>query len=444
MMFEEKIQTINREPEKTMLIPLASDSAETIAEFWEKAIEPLLPDYTTMKKWHELLIKYVSLKGTVFMIRKGNEESKEYMESVAADALRRGFLTKTNSDFWFFYNDNDFATYMLNMVLDGDIIDTLDEKDLLTYFKTPGSIVRFNKSGSGGVEKKKAYFAISGPRPRISQNGYTVAHIFDVNDHYYDENLGLVNAGGEEALRSSGINIDKGMYSDYVLKEHLSGRDIYYRENYNPGNDARRFLEAHMLRFLHPLNYFCAPKDNMNGLVYCEFTDHINNGKSVSRRFHRISGYKHLLHYAHYRFKEKYMDIYDDFLDRIMVPTETFSFFENCSSTPGCYGDEVIDIQYGNPLFSSAVISKYTQDEKLGVAVYYLRHNEGLIAVEEKHMRITGGRGWRARDILLESGVDTSGKLKNLLNKTSIDNAIAKATNPKFKETLEKIKDLGL
>lgn len=350
MTIADKIKKINKAPCTSQLKILKNGSAIDIATFWENVIEPLLPDYDVMKKWHELLITYISLPDAVFMIRKGNEESKQYMETVPADALRRGFLTKTDAGYQFTYNDNDFATYMLAMVLDGDIIDTLSANDLKSYLKTPDATIRFNKSGKGGVEKERAFFKINGTPPRISKSGYTVAHIFDVNDHYYDDEIGLKNAGGEEALKSPGVNIDKGRYSQYMLQGNVLGKDIYYRDNYHPGANARKFLEAHMLRFLHPLNYFCAPKDNNNGYVYCEFTDFVNNGKAFSRRFKRVSGYEHLLYYAHYKFKEKYSDIYDDFLKRIMLPANSFDFFENCVATVDYYGSEKIDIQYGNPL----------------------------------------------------------------------------------------------
>ena len=350
MTIADKIQKINKAPCTSQLKILKNGSAIDIATFWENVIEPLLPNYDVMKKWHELLITYISLPDAVFMIRKGNEESKQYMETVPADALRRGFLTKTDAGYEFTYNDNDFATYMLAMVLDGDIIDTLSANDLKSYLKTPDATIRFNKSGKGGVEKARAFFKINGTPPRISKSGYTVAHIFDVNAHYYDDEIGLKNAGGEEALKSPGINIDKGRYSQYMLQGNVLGKDIYCRDNYHPGSNARKFLEAHMLRFLHPLNYFCAPKDNNNGYVYCEFTDFVNNGKTFSRRFKRVSGYEHLLYYAHYKFKEKYSDIYDDFLKRIMLPANSFDFFENSVATVDYYGSEKIDIQYGNPL----------------------------------------------------------------------------------------------
>ncbi|MBQ2377203.1 MAG: hypothetical protein II297_02255, partial [Clostridia bacterium] len=147
MTLEEKIKKINKSPNTApgQLKPLESvlpNTAVTISDFWKQVVEPMLPDYDTMKKWHNLLIDYVEKMPDpiVFMIRKGNEESRDYMETVPADALRRGFLTKTTDGYWFVYNDNDFATYMLSMVLDGDIINSIDAAELLSYLKKPNSI----------------------------------------------------------------------------------------------------------------------------------------------------------------------------------------------------------------------------------------------------------------------------------------------------------------
>ena len=359
MTIEEKIAGIHTVPLTSKLRKLDNNSATTIADFWKNVVEPMLPDYNTMKKWHDVLVEYVSLPNAVFMLRRAHDEAPAYIEAVTADALRRGFLTKTDQGYWFVYNDNDFAAYVLAMVLDGDIIDSLEAKDLLAYLQRPNSTIRFNRSGKGGVEQARAYFKLSGARPQISTFGYTVAHIFDVNDHYYDDDLGFYNVRGDQALKSSQVQIDRGMYSDYELRETVAGKNIYYRDGYHVGPGSRKFLQAHMLRFLHPLNYFCAPKDNMNGCIYCEFTDyvHVKQGKPTCRRFHRISGYEHLLYYAHYKFKERYRDIYDDFLTRIMLPKNTIDFFEKSASSVDYYGSEVIDVKYGNPLSSTSKLT---------------------------------------------------------------------------------------
>ena len=341
------------------------------------------------------------------MLRRAHDEAPAYRETVPADALRRGFLTKTDQSYWFVYNDNAFATYLLAMVLDGDIIDTLKAKDLLTYLKTPNSTIRFHRSGKGGVEKARAYFKISGAQPQISPYGYTVAHIFDVNDHYYDKKMGFNNTRGDQALQSTNVKIDRGMYSHYTLKGTIAGKDIYYREGYHVGSDARRFLEAHMLRFLHPLNYFCAPKDNMSGYTYCEFTDHVHTerGSHTYRRFHRISGYEHLLYYAHHKFKEKYGDIYDDFLTRIMLPENTFDFFEKSIANAEYYGDEIIDVKYGNPLSHGSKTTTGSRISSAGTGSYKGRKRGYSIALVDFDTYSPSGYSSFIRTIMRELSV---------------------------------------
>lgn len=339
MNFEDAIQQITRNPSTSKLQELNNAYAEDIETFWENVIEPLLPDYNVMEKWHKLFIKYISLNNTVFMIRKGNDRSIRYMQRVPNDALRRGFLTKTNDGYDFTYNDNDFATYILEMTLNNNIIYGLNENELKNYLTTPNATIRFNKSCA--EEREKAFFKINGRPSHISKKGYTLAHIFDVNNHYYDKNMGIDNLNTENILGLPSVNITRGRYSEYKLQNN----GFIFRTNYNPGKNARKFLEAHMLRFLHPLNYFCVPKDKGNNRIYCEFIDCINNVKS-----NRISGYEHLLYYAHYKFKEKYKDIYDDYLKRIMLPDNSFDFFEKSKPTADYYGTEKINIQYGNPL----------------------------------------------------------------------------------------------
>lgn len=94
---------------------------------------------------------------------------------------------------------------------------------------------------------------------------------------------------------------------------------------------------------------------------------------------------------------------------------------------------------------AKAVIKKYTNDEKIKVAAYYLQNNVGLVQVEEKHMHLEGNRGWAAKAILNELGIDTSRKSvhKGLLAVTNIDDAITNATGT-FKTTLQEIKKQGL
>ena len=49
MTIEEKIKGINITPSSSMLKPLCSGTAIDIETFWKDVVEPLLPDYKTMK-----------------------------------------------------------------------------------------------------------------------------------------------------------------------------------------------------------------------------------------------------------------------------------------------------------------------------------------------------------------------------------------------------------
>ena len=96
---------------------------------------------------------------------------------------------------------------------------------------------------------------------------------------------------------------------------------------------------------------------------------------------------------------------------------------------------------------SSDTVGKgYTYDEKLGVVLYYLQHEDGLIQVEENHMKLTGRHGATAKYILNKLGVDTSKKAGHrglLQHSANIDDEIAQATGT-FKLTLEEIRKRGL
>ena len=85
----------------------------------------------------------------------------------------------------------------------------------------------------------------------------------------------------------------------------------------------------------------------------------------------------------------------------------------------------------------------YTYDEKIGVANYYLTHDEGLIHVEENYMKLIDRHGATAKSILNQLGIDTARSSNHrgllILGCGNIDDEISKATGT-FKITLEEIK----
>ena len=98
--------------------------------------------------------------------------------------------------------------------------------------------------------------------------------------------------------------------------------------------------------------------------------------------------------------------------------------------------DKIVDVKDGKG---------YTYNEKIKVANYYLKNNDGLIQVEEKCMNLVGRKGATAKYILNKLGVDTSSKSthKGVLLTTDIDSLID-VSEGIFKITLGEIKKRGL
>ena len=93
----QKLNTINF----PQVISLRDGNAQTAEEFWDSFIVHNLPAKEVVLKWHEVLMEYVKRPNAMFAIRCYNTAAKD-----SYDSLRRGFLTRTNAGFSFFYTDN--------------------------------------------------------------------------------------------------------------------------------------------------------------------------------------------------------------------------------------------------------------------------------------------------------------------------------------------------
>ncbi len=285
-------------------------NAETLEKFWNDFIEPRLPPKDVVIAWHNLLKEYVQKEGAVYAIRCFNENNEE--------KIRRGFYTKVNNgEYSFFFTDNSFAYFFERIVLDGDCIPaSVDE--LYNFFverKIPYKyIIR------GNLENEKKY-ANAFPRwkknPLITQN-YKLAHIYP---------------DGERFKFSS---------NDIVSVSDMTGRNLFSRGRHNQWNDvdgiyirnltidnaqkvrAKKWLIAHFLRFIHPMNYFLAPQapktkkiGNINiRCIYNMFQP--NDG----RKPNDIGEYEPLLSFIKSKFLELYQDgdknYYQEFVDLIL------------------------------------------------------------------------------------------------------------------------------
>ena len=139
---------------------------------------------------------------------------------------------------------------------------------------------------------------------------------------------------------------------------------------------------------------------------------------------------------------ERFGLVFEDFLDKALADIDIKSIYKQKSSIASAK----IHAEYAPGINATGDSRKYTDDEEFEVASYFLKNRLGLVNVEEIVLKVSGKRGWAAKEILNKLGIDTSKKSahKGLLIESDIDAEIANATNPVFKHTLEEIKKRGL
>ena len=245
---EKKLEQINRN-KKVQSYEKTEEPIGTIKEFWETFIVPRLPGENQIdiyKEWFELLKKYCDDDDAVYAIRCFSNTcggSKNYK------TLRRGFYTKTNQAYSFFYTDNYFSAYFLKMAMDGYVPEYEEFKNCMLSRKFPA---RFGPHDSK-YEKPKAAYAINGKDPGFAINGYKIAHIIDAGMNY---DFRGKETGLAEICKTF---FPRGDYNDW--KEEVDSYGACYVRRLSDLNDeAREILKAHFLRFTCPFNYVLTPK----------------------------------------------------------------------------------------------------------------------------------------------------------------------------------------
>ncbi len=322
---ENKLKTIN----KPKVESYAKGEAKTIKEFWDKFVSPQLPkdksEIDVYKRWFRLLLEYSKEEDSVFAIRCFSTPcggSKNYI------TLRRGFLTKTNHKYSFFYTDNYFSAYFLKMARDGFCPSSLKEfKDCMLSRKFPA---RFGPYDSK-YEKKKAAYIIDGKDPGFATNGYKIAHIIDTGMNYKvgKEKLGLADICAKYFPR--------GDYDQWNLESDCYG-DYYVRRLDCSDNEARNLLKSHFLRFACPLNYILTPKKSC----------HVCHKRGISD----IAEYPAFQQYARERFLDLFGSDYQDYLDELDI------YELDRIDNPG---DIEIDIEYDLMMSGSDEFSDYAR-----------------------------------------------------------------------------------
>ena len=105
MTLSKKLETINN----PRIPGVVSGYSETIKDFWDDFIQPLLPDKKVVIRFYEMLLKYVNDPDAVYALRAFfNWKDNKVRDN---KDLRRGFLNDTDLGYSFFYTDNYFAAY---------------------------------------------------------------------------------------------------------------------------------------------------------------------------------------------------------------------------------------------------------------------------------------------------------------------------------------------
>lgn len=295
----EKLNTIN----VPRVAPLQDGKAITVEEFWDSFIVPHLPPKDVVLKWHGVLMEYVNRPEAMFAIRGYNTAAKDNY-----DSLRRGFLTRTSAGYSFFYTDNFHAAYYLKMALDG-YVPSVDE--MVAAYNSRKFPARFGRDTSN----ERAMMAMpKGVDPGIQTAGYKIAHILNVGKDYFvnDQNISLSRIVQEY--------FDGGERDDWKWHTDITGS--FFLREYKVHPNARKYLVAEYLRFVHPFNYFLTPKKN------CALS-------SVSGD---IAEYQPLVDFVQAKYATLYGDAYREFLSLVMPE----------KSTPASvHGNTIIDLKYG-------------------------------------------------------------------------------------------------
>ena len=301
MTLQDKIIDIQKTSKLTE-IPLGT--AYDFDEFWNNFIEPRLPKKSVVLAWHKLLMEYINEKDAVFFIRAFAGPSGN------SDLLRRGFYNTTNYGFSAFYGDNGCTAYFYSMAFDGYVPTLKEFEDVMKGRVFPCSYIQ--------TKSERAYAAYHyGKNPGITTKGYKIAHVFSSGKNFDEASCGYNTIG----------DFCKKEFPRGESKEWSSTRtDVYGKYHYREikiksmadADRIRKFLVAHFLRTVHPINYFLVPKKAGK-------RDRASNMKKTNIYWYDDSGIlrdeigenKDLILYVANKLKAIYGTAYDEFVSLI-------------------------------------------------------------------------------------------------------------------------------
>ncbi len=419
-----KLNTIS----KPRMNRLQDGEVQTIDEFWEQFIEPNLPEKEIVLQWNRVLIEYVKRIDAMYAVRGYNTAPKDNY-----DSLRRGFLTKTSEQYSYFFTDNFHAAYYMKMARDGYVAD-VDE--MIEVYNTRQFPARFGRD----TENERVMIALpKGKDPGIQRNGYKIAHVINVGKDYYWEG---------ECYSLTDIMkkyLPRGERGDWKKSKDSNGE--YYVREFDVKPEARKFVVAEFLRFVHPFNYFLTPKKNCSFSAVCK----------------DIAEYQPVIDYVRNKYAYIYGKEYQEFLDLIMIDKRTviseetkkdinlkYSLtlkkddkLQNVRKNKNSLLDKQSKENANNQMMSEVMVIKNSSLEE---AYYYMikeylyNPKASFRELERRYMGIDSqsrGGGFQAKSILNSYGVIA--KNKGVLSDKMIEQEIEEASGI-YKDTLIKVK----
>ena len=386
-------------------IKITPDNAKSFSELYDKCIKEHIESIKiNVLKWHNMFLRYVQLPDAIFWVRRYESSSKTEKKLHGGRwVTRRACKTEHIDGFSYVFVSNYDAHEIFNMIRLGV---TPDEHEFLKLMKNYEYPFHYDDGGSCEESDIVAYPKIGNTRSGIlTKNHWYLAHILGLNeqnDYIYPINFDVICPRGELSdWKNDGGHIVRKISKVLSLNE-------------------KELVKAHFLRFVDPLNYYVIPGKNYQD-------NHKYNYKN-----NQIGEYPALNNYMCH----KYANIYEKSV------VESFRKYIQAKPLSSTCEDESIDISYSYIAFGRN--SKYSTDEKLKVASYFLRNNTNLSETEKKVLKIDN-HGSKVREILISLGIDTSrlSSQKGLLLTHNIDDEINKAEGI-FKNTLEDLRDRGL
>lgn len=218
------------------IIKLHDGEVSSLEEFYNQVVLINSPKIEIVKKWHDLLLRYVEDTEAVFFVRRyASAPKKDWTK------IRRGFLTEFDCGLKYVFCDNYFAHYFAMMVLKDIVPRYEDFKKCIIDMDFPyGYMV---------TSQEKNYQAYKiGKAVNLNKAGWKLDHIYSVNTDY-----------SFDYKKEKELLFPLGNQSDWVKKE---GFDFCSRAN-EPSpvlDNYKEKVKAHFLRLVHPINYFLTPQ----------------------------------------------------------------------------------------------------------------------------------------------------------------------------------------